>query len=73
VTRWEYRFLRYETFKILEGQLRFAGAEGWEAVSFSVDPEASKIGEKDAGAVTADGIPGIRQVWVVLLKRPIIE
>jgi len=71
MTRWEYKFLRFETFRLIEAQLNYYGNEGWEAVSFTYTPNALPISERDTGHNKVDGLPNIRQVWVALLKRRI--
>jgi hypothetical protein len=70
VTRWEYKFLRFETFRLIEAQLNYYGNEGWEAVSFAFEPDGPVITENDQGHVRIDGMQGVKQVWIALLKRP---
>ena len=71
MTRWEYKILRFQTFKLFEARLGAYGNEGWEAISFSHDPNAPPIAENDVGVVHVDGLEGVRAVWVALLKRPL--
>ena len=71
--QWEYKTLRFQTFKLFEAQLNHYGGQGWEAISFAYVPNAPPIGEKDIGHNLVDGIEGIHQVWVAILKRPLPE
>lgn len=69
MTRWEYKTLRFETFKLFEAQLNYYGNEGWEAVSIVHNPDAAPISEKEQSMVAADGLQGIKSVWIAFLKR----
>jgi hypothetical protein len=71
MTRWEYKTLRFETFKLFESQLNYYGNEGWEAFSIVHNPNAPAISEKEQSAIAVDGLQGVRPLWTAILKRAI--